>query len=88
MPSSRRLFLTSLSLGGASAWLSGCGFQLCQTADFAFSSLYANFSLTSPLGVELRRNLLGTGRFELLTDPKTMLKADATRIKTEDFTLH
>jgi LPS-assembly lipoprotein len=55
----------------------GCGFQLRQTNDFAFKTLYANFSTTSPLGVELRRNLLGTGRIELLTEPKEMLKADA-----------
>jgi LPS-assembly lipoprotein len=55
----------------------GCGFQLRQTNDFAFKTLYANFSTTSPFGVELRRNLLGTGRIELLTEPKEMLKADA-----------
>jgi LPS-assembly lipoprotein len=29
------------------------------------------------LGVELRRNLLGTGRIDLWSDPKLMLKADA-----------
>jgi LPS-assembly lipoprotein len=39
--------------------------------------LYANFSIGSPLGVELRRNLLGTGRIEVWTEPAQMLKADA-----------
>jgi len=57
--------------------MAGCGFQLRQTNDFAFKTLYANFSTTSPLGVELRRNLLGTGRIDLLTEPKDMPKADA-----------
>jgi LPS-assembly lipoprotein len=77
MQPSRRLFLAAAGLGTAPAWLVGCGFQLRQTNDFAFKTLYANFSTTSPLGVELRRNLLGTGRIELLTEPKEMLKADA-----------
>lgn len=77
MQPSRRLFLTAAGLGTAPAWLVGCGFQLRQTNDFAFKTLYANFSTTSPFGVELRRNLLGTGRIELLTEPKEMLKADA-----------
>jgi LPS-assembly lipoprotein len=58
-------------------WLSGCGFQLRQTNDFAFKTLYANFSTTTPFGVELRRNLLGTGRIELLIEPKQILQADA-----------
>ena len=77
MKPSRRLFLTAVGLGAAPAWLTGCGFQLRQTNDFAFKTLYANFSTTSPFGVELRRNLLGTGRIDLLTEPKQMLNADA-----------
>jgi len=77
MKASRRLFLTSLGLVTVPAWLAGCGFQLRQTNDFAFKTLYANFSTTSPLGVELRRNLLGSGRIDLWADPKLMLKADA-----------
>jgi len=77
MKPSRRLFLTALSLGAAPVWLAGCGFQLRQNAEFAFKTLYANFSTTTSFGVELRRNLLGTGRIELVTDAKQMLKADA-----------
>jgi LPS-assembly lipoprotein len=77
MKPSRRFFLTAASLGAMPVWLSGCGFQLRQTNDFAFKTLYANFSTTTPFGVELRRNLLGTGRIELLTEPKQMLQADA-----------
>ncbi len=77
MKPTRRSFSTALGLALLTAVLAGCGFQLRQTNDFAFKTLYANFSTTSPLGVELRRNLLGAGRIELLTEPKQMLKADA-----------
>jgi LPS-assembly lipoprotein len=69
----RRVFASSVFLMG----LSGCGFQLRQAPNYPFRTLYANFSATSPLGVELRRNLLGTGRIEVLTDAQQMLKADA-----------
>ena len=67
----RRLF----ALGLATA-LSGCGFRLRSRGDFAFRSLYPNFSATTPLGTELRRNLLGSGTIELLTDPQQLLQAD------------
>jgi LPS-assembly lipoprotein len=77
MTATRRSFSTALGLGLLTAGLAGCGFQLRQTKDFAFKTLYANFSITSPFGVELWRNLLGTGRIDLVTDPKQMLKADA-----------
>lgn len=77
MKSTRRYFLAAMGLGAGPALLTACGFQLRQTNDFAFKTLYANFSTTSPLGVELRRNLLGTGRLDLLTDPQQMPKADA-----------
>lgn len=77
MTPTRRSLSTALGLGMLTAGLAGCGFQLRQTNDFAFKTLYANFSATSPFGVELRRNLLGTGRIDVLTDPKQMLKADA-----------
>jgi LPS-assembly lipoprotein len=76
MNASRRSFLNVLALAPVAA-LTGCGFALRQTQDFPFKTLYANFSATSPLGVELRRNLLGTGRIELWTDPQQMSKADA-----------
>ena len=77
MTPSRRLCITALGLGAVPAWLTGCGFQLRQNSEFAFKTLFANFSTTSPLGVELRRNLLGTGRLTLLSDPKDMPNADA-----------
>jgi len=77
MKPTRRSFLTVSCASLLTAGLAGCGFQLRQTNDFAFKTLYANFSTSSPLGVELRRNLLGTGRIDLLTEPQQMPKADA-----------
>lgn len=72
----RRCLGTSLlALAGAGV-LTACGFQLRQTGDYAFKTLYANFSATSPLGIELRRNLLGTGKLELWSEPPQMVKAD------------
>lgn len=54
----------------------GCGFRLRSSGDFAFRTLYPNFSATSPLGTELRRNLMGAGTLVLLTDPQQLPQAD------------
>ena len=76
MNASRRRLLTALAIAPVMA-LTACGFALRQTQDFPFKTLYGNFSESSPLGVELRRNLLGSGRIDLVTDPKKMPDADA-----------
>ena len=68
----RRLF----ALWTVAAALAGCGFQLRQTGDYPFKTLFAGFSVTSPLGAELSRQLLGTGRIELLTEAKQVQQAD------------
>jgi len=67
----RRLF----ALVTVAAALAGCGFQLRQTGDYPFKTLFADFSVTSPLGAELSRQLLGTGRIELLTDARQIQQA-------------
>jgi LPS-assembly lipoprotein len=77
MNTSRRRFGLWLGAGPVLAGLSACGFQLRSVGDYPFKTLFANFSTTSPLGVELRRNLLGTGRITLLTEPAQMATADA-----------
>jgi LPS-assembly lipoprotein len=69
---SRRLLL----LGVVATTLTGCGFQLRQTGDYPFRTLFAGFPVTSPLGAELSRQLLGTGRIELLTEAKQVQQAD------------
>ena len=65
-----------LSLAVVAAALAGCGFQLRQTADYPFKSLYAGFPTTAPFGAELSRQLLGTGKIELLTEARQMPQAD------------
>ncbi len=65
-----------LGLTAASAALTGCGFQLRQTSDYPFKTLYTGFPLTTPLGAELSRQLRGTGRIELLTDARQAQQAD------------
>ena len=64
-----------LSLGAVAA-LSGCGFQLRQTGDFPFKTLFANFPTTGPLGAELVRQLRATGRIELLTEAAQAQQAE------------
>ncbi|MFM8577123.1 MAG: LPS assembly lipoprotein LptE [Limnohabitans sp.] len=68
----RRLF----ALAMAAAVLTGCGFQLRQTGEYPFKTLYAGFSTTTQLGAELSRQLRGTGRIELLTEAKQAQQAD------------
>jgi LPS-assembly lipoprotein len=67
----RRLFAL-----GAAALMGGCGFQLRQTGDFPFQTLYANFPSTSALGTELIRQLRATGRIEVLTEVAKAQQAD------------
>ena len=52
--SRRRLLVCAAAVA-----LTGCGFALRQTGDYPFKTLYAGFSVTSPLGAELSRQLLG-----------------------------
>ena len=65
-----------ISFAALTAALTGCGFQLRQTGDYPFKTLYAGFSTTTPLGVELSRQLKGTGRIEVLTEAKQAQHAD------------
>jgi LPS-assembly lipoprotein len=76
MNASRRRLLSALGFAPALG-LVGCGFVLRQTQNFPFKTLYGNFSENSPLGVEMRRNLLGSGQIDLVTDPKKMPDVDA-----------
>ncbi len=48
--------------------LAACGFQLRQTPEFAFKSIYTNVSPTSVLGIELKRHLRAMGNVDLITD--------------------
>jgi LPS-assembly lipoprotein len=55
--------------------LAGCGFGLRQPATYAFSSLYCGVAPNSPLGVELRRQLLAGGALQYLSEPSQQQQA-------------
>jgi LPS-assembly lipoprotein len=63
--STRRLFLLTAA---AAPLLTACGFQLRQTPDFGFTRITLAMPATT-LAMELRRQLEGTGRVEVVTDP-------------------
>jgi len=65
----------ALSSGGVVA-VSGCGFELRQPQRFAFKTVYLTLPANSALGVEMRRNLLGSGQLLVLKDAPDLLKAD------------
>jgi Rare lipoprotein B len=50
-----------LVLAGASLLLAGCGFQLRQAPQFAFSSIYVGAAVNSPVGNELKRSIASNG---------------------------
>lgn len=64
-----------LSLMASSAALSGCGFALRKAPNFAFTTLYSGLAETSPLGVELRRSLVSTGKVKVITDGRQINEA-------------
>lgn len=61
----------------ASAALAGCGFQLRRAPDFAFNAIYLNASSGSGIVNELRRNLLSTGKVEVLAVPAAVATTPA-----------
>ncbi len=64
MPTRRKLLLLAL----AAPALGACGFQLRRAPDFAFTRIALAMPATA-LAVELRRQLEGTGRLEVVSDP-------------------
>jgi LPS-assembly lipoprotein len=72
MPIKRRLFC-SFALAATFA-LSACGFQLrgsTSQANLPFSTIYLAFPDTSPLGIELKRNLRVSNGTQVVSDAKT-----------------
>ena len=65
-------FLAGVSVAG----LSGCGFQLRQSADLPFKSLFLILPRQSALGTELRRNLAGNANLKVITEAKEMADAE------------
>jgi LPS-assembly lipoprotein len=60
----RRLFFTAATV----PLLTACGFHLRQPPDFGFTRIALAMPATA-LATELRRQLEGTGRVEIVTDP-------------------
>ncbi|WP_211444936.1 LPS assembly lipoprotein LptE [Collimonas humicola] len=52
------------------AMLCACGFHLRGSANLPFSSLYMTFAPTSPLGIELKRNIVASGNTKVLSKPE------------------
>lgn len=73
----RRRFLQGLAALPLLTVLPACGFRLRGGGDYPFKNLFVNFSDTSSLALELRQNLLGTGRITLWDEPDQMAQADA-----------
>lgn len=62
----RRLILTAV----CAPILTACGFQLRQAPNFAFTSLYSGVAASSALGNELKRNLVASGKVQVITDAR------------------
>jgi LPS-assembly lipoprotein len=56
--------------------LAACGFQLRQAPVFAFQTLYTGVGEASALGNELKRNLAGTEKVQVLTEARQFAAAD------------
>ena len=67
---------TLLAQAGA-VYLTGCGFALRRAPELSFHSLYINASEASPIGREIRRNLLSLGALKLIEDAQLQSSADA-----------
>ena len=59
----------ALLLAAASAALAGCGFQLRQAPQFAFSSIYVAAAPNSALGRQLRRSIASSDSVRVVDDP-------------------
>lgn len=71
----RRRTLLAITLG--TPLLGACGFALRKPPEFAFKTIALAMPANSSLTTELRRQLEGTGRVQVITDPAQVGKADA-----------
>ena len=69
-PARRNLLLSAPLL------LTGCGFALRQAPRFGFRSIYLALPDSSALGLELRRQLQGTGNVQVIADAAQRDKAE------------
>jgi LPS-assembly lipoprotein len=69
----RRLLLTLPALSALG--LVGCGFQLRQAPNYAFTTIFVRVAEASSLGIELKRNIKASGKVEVITDPAKLATA-------------
>ena len=72
----RGLAGSALLAGFVAAGLSGCGFQLRQSADLPFKSLFLILPRQSALGTDLRRNLASNADLKVFTEAKDMAASE------------
>lgn len=66
MPPDSRTWLRWPLILVVTAILCACGFQLRGSANLPFKSLHMTFAPNSPLGIELKRNILASGNTQIL----------------------
>lgn len=66
----RRFLLVSLM-----ALVVGCGFQLRQSPNYAFTTLFVNLPENDAMGASLRRNISASGQVTVITDVRDVEKA-------------
>jgi len=57
-----------LAIGALGLLLAACGFQLRGQATLPFETVYVDIPLTSPVGTELKRNIVAGTRTKLVND--------------------
>lgn len=68
----RRFLFRSVSLSLGVWMLTACGFQMRQTPDFVFKTIYVGFNANSNLGEEFKRALQMQGDVRLITDNRQL----------------
>jgi LPS-assembly lipoprotein len=70
----RRRFALGLAVGAA-VMLAGCGFELRQSPNYAFRTVFSTVPVNSPLGIKLHRSLTSSGQVEVITDARQIERA-------------
>ena len=55
--------------------VAGCGFQLRQSPNYAFTTLFVNLPENDVMGASLRRNISASGQVTVITDVRDVEKA-------------
>ena len=72
----QRRFCLNLLTASMTLGVTGCGFALRKTPDFAFKTLFSPFAEGSTAGTELKRSLESGGNVRVITDVRQIAQAD------------